>query len=127
MGYYVLNFSKFAESIFASDPNISWVGVVDDKYDVLGLEIRKGGTVYSPEESIRQFFSIVAPLVVDAFVRREHILGKLEGVTVKYEKRILIFGRLEGKTVILSFEPNVTLRFMNQAIETITKAASLLD
>jgi hypothetical protein len=126
-GRDVLNFSKFAEQVFKSDPNISWVGVVDYEYKVLGLEVRKGGTVYSPEESIRDFFSLVAPIVVDAFGRRQHILGSLEGITAKYEKRIIFMGPLEGKVVILSFEPNVTLQFMSRARETITQAASLLD
>lgn len=126
-GHCVLNFGNFAERVLASDPNISWVGLVDNEYKVVGLEVRKGATVYSPEESIRQFFSIVAPLVVDTFARREQILGTLEGVTAKYEKRVLFFGPLEGKVVILSFEPNVTVPLISQAAQTVRKAASMLD
>jgi hypothetical protein len=122
-----LNFDKFAELVFASDPNVVSVCVVDDQYKVLGLVIRKGARIYTTEENIRNYISLAASIVVDSFAKREHDLGILRLVTARYDKFVLSFAPVKEKLVVLGFDPNVVTPLAAKALEVIREASSFLE
>lgn len=122
-----MNFDKFAELVFASDPNVVSVCVVDDRYKVLGLMIRKGARIYTTEENIRNYISLAASIIVDSFAKREHDLGILRLVTARYDKFVLSFAPVKDKLVVLGFDPNAVTPLVAKALELIQAASSFLE
>lgn len=118
---------KLADQVFASDENITLLCVVDNQYKLLGLKIREGRSTYATEESIRDYVSIAAPIVVEAFAKREQFLGHVEGVLCKYEKRLLLFCPMGERIVVLGFEPKAETVLVDRAVAILKEVSALLN
>ena len=53
------------------------------------------------------------PIIVDAVEKLQPLLGKLDTVTLRYEKILLVFFRMQGMVVIFSFNPEVSTPFIS--------------
>ena len=102
-----MDFKKFAENIFKREPRVVFVSIVDNRYTVLANEMRKGATLYYTPEFIRNFVQLVPLIVMDALEKLKLALGPISSVTVRYEKRVLLFSRYEDMIVVLGLEPSV--------------------
>jgi len=94
---------KFAAEAFRTDMRIRYVGIVDNEFHILLSRMREGVESVATDEQERNFVQIMPPIIVDAVEKLQPLLGKLDSVAVRYEKVILIFFRMEGLVVILSF------------------------
>ena len=79
------------------------------------------------EEQERNFIQLMPPIIVDAVEKLQPLLGKLDNVTVRYEKMLLVFFRVQNLTVVLSFNPNVSTPFMSSLSETMRTLSILLQ
>jgi len=64
------------------------------------------------------------PIIVDAVEKLQPLLGKMDNVTIRYEKLLLVFFRMEGVVVVLSFNANVTTGFISSLSESMRKLGS---
>jgi hypothetical protein len=116
---------KFAEEAFRSDARIRYVGVVDNEFHIHFSQMREGVESVTADDQDSHFIQIMPPIIVDAVEKLQPLLGKLDNVTVRYEKLLLVFFRLEGFVVILSFDNTVSTPFISSLSESMKKLASL--
>ena len=121
-----MDVKKFAQETFKIEPRIRYVGIVDNEFHVLLSEMREGVPSVTTDEQERNFVQIMPPIIVDAVEKMQPILGKLDRVTVRYEKVTLMFFRLEEFVVVLSFEPKSNAPFSASISESMRKIAPLL-
>ena len=121
-----MDVKKFAQETFKIEPRIRYVGIVDNEFHVLLSEMREGVPSVTTDEQERNFVQIMPPIIVDAVEKMQPILGKLDRVTVRYEKVTLMFFRLEEFVVVLSFEPKSNATFSASISESMRKIAPLL-
>lgn len=103
------------------------MSIVDNRYTVLANEMRKGATLYYTPEFIRNFVQLVPLIVVDALEKLKLALGPISSVTVRYEKRVLLFSRYEDMIVVLGLEPSVPTHLpdsMSKLIEETAKQST---
>ena len=87
--------------------------------------MREGVKSVTGDDQDRHFIQIMPPIIVDAVEKLQPLLGKLDDVTVRYEKLLLVFFRLEGFVVILSFDHTFSTPFISSLSSTMRKLASL--
>ena len=120
-----MNLEKFAEEAFRKDNRIRYVGIVDNEFHLILSKMREGVQSLTTEEQERSFVQLMPPIIVDAVEKLQPLLGKLDNVTVRYEKLLLVFFRMKNLVVTLSFDPNVTRPFMSSLSESIRMLESL--
>ena len=104
---------EFAREAFRKEPKLRYVGIVDDGYHIIFSEMREGVSSLTPDEQDRNFVQLMPPIIVDAVEKLQPLLGKLDTVTVRYEKSLLGFFRMQGLILIFSFDPDVTTPFIS--------------
>lgn len=120
-----MDVEKFAEETFQTDPRIRYVGIVDNQFHILLSKMREGVQSVTTDEQERNFVQIMPPIIVDAVEKLQPLLGKLDNVTVRYEKVLLVFFRMEGLVVILSFNANVSSPFVGSLSDSMRKIGSV--
>lgn len=120
-----MNVEKFAEEAFRKDNRIRYVGIVDNEFHILFSKMREAVQSLTTEEQERNFVQLMPPIIVDAVEKMQPLLGKFDTVTVRYEKVLLVFFRMNSLVVTLSFDPNVTTPFISSLSESIRKLGSL--
>jgi hypothetical protein len=108
-----MDLQKFAEAAFKKDSRIRYVAVVDNQFHMLLSKMREGIQSVTTEDQDHNFFQIMPPIIIDAVEKLQPLLGKVDNVTVRYEKVLLVFFRLENLNIILSFNPNVSTPFIS--------------
>lgn len=117
---------KFAEEAFEKDSRIRYVGIVDGEFHIVLSTMREGVQSITTDEQDRNFFQLMPPIIVDAVERLQPVLGKLDNVTVRYEKLLLVFFRVQNITVILSFNSDVSTPFISSLSESMRTISSYL-
>ena len=120
-----MDVKKFAQEALKADPRIRYVGVVDNQFHILLSEMREGVQSVTTDEQERNFVQIMPPIIVDAVEKLQPLLGKFDNVTVRYEKVLLVFFRMEGLIVILSFNSDVSTPFVSSLSDSMRKIGSL--
>jgi len=120
-----MDVDKFAEEAFRKDSRIRYVGIVDNEFHILLSKMREGIQSITTEEQERNFVQLMPPIIVDAVEKLQPILGKLDTVTIRYEKLLLVFFRMKTLTVILSFDPNVSTPFVSSLSDSMRTLGSL--
>ncbi|MGD0424965.1 MAG: hypothetical protein ABSA92_16140 [Candidatus Bathyarchaeia archaeon] len=108
-----MDIEKFAEEAFKRDSRIRYVGIVDRSYHVLYSKMRPGEKSIITDERDRNFFQLTPPIFIEAVEKLEPFLGKLDNVTVRYEKQLLVFFRCKTLTVVFKFNPDVSTGFIS--------------
>jgi hypothetical protein len=116
---------KFAEEALRADSRIRYVGIVDNQFHILLSRMREGVQSIASGEEERNFVQIMPPIIVDALEKMQPMLGKFDNVTARYEKVLLVFFRMQGLIVILSFNPDVSTPFVSSLSESMRRLASL--
>jgi len=117
-----LDVQKFANRVLEQEPKVIFVAVVDTRSDtVLVSEMRKGASLYYPSQYVHDFIMIAPTIVIGALERLKPALGAITSVTVRYEKRILLFSRHADMIVVLGFEESVPTPFSDSMAELIRK------
>ena len=116
---------KFAEEAFKRDSRIRYVGVIDEGFHILYSKMREGIQSITTEEQERNFVQLMPPIIVDAVEKLQALFGKIDNVTVRYEKILLVFFRVSNLTVVLSFNPDVSTPFMSSLSESMRTISKL--
>jgi hypothetical protein len=114
-----LDVEKFAQEAFRRDSRIRYVGIVDNQFHLLLSKMREGVESVSSTEDDRNFVQLMPPIIVDAAEKLQQILGKLESVTMRYDKVLLVFFRVRKLVVVLSYNPEVTTPFISASSDLI--------
>jgi len=120
-----LNVQKFAEEAFKRDSRIRYVGIIDEGFHILYSKMREGIQSITTEEQERNFVQLMPPIIVDAVEKLQALFGKIDNVTVRYEKILLVFFRVSNLTVVLSFNPDVSTPFMSSLSESMRTISKL--
>jgi hypothetical protein len=121
-----MNPEKFTEEAFKKDSRIRYVAIVDGEFHIILSKMREDVKSITTEEQDRNFFQLMPPIFVEAAERLQPVLGKLDNVTVRYEKLLLVFFRVQNITVIFSFNPDVSTPFVSSLSETMRTISSYL-
>ena len=109
-----LNTEAFAKELFEVDSTIRYVAVVDDEYKILVSKQREGVRSLTSDDMDRNFYSLFPRIVVDTVEKLAPFLGPMHGMTVHYDKALLVFYQFKGLTVAISFQPEVGTPFYNR-------------
>jgi hypothetical protein len=120
-----MDIEKFGEEAFRKDNKIRYVGIMDNEFHILLSKMREGVQSITTEDQERNFVQLMPPIIVDAVEKLQPILGKLDTVTVRYEKVLLVFFRMNTLAVILSFNSNVSTPFISSLSNSIRTLGSL--
>jgi hypothetical protein len=109
---------KFVEAAFKKDSRIRYVGIIDNQFHIVLSKMRENVQSVTTEEQESNFIQIMPPIIVDAVEKLQPLLGKLDNVTVRYEKLLMVFFRVQNFTVVFSFSPDVSTPFISSLSET---------
>ena len=118
-----MNFELFAKALAEDEARIVYVGIVDSKYELKYSVFREGGEVYADFNVIRNLLTFAPRLVIAELEKLEPTLGKISAVLVRFEKRVLVFSRLDDHVVIVGFHTEVPTPFPEYVAERIKRAA----
>jgi hypothetical protein len=113
----------FVRELFKVDSSVRWVAIVDGEYKILTAKQREGVPSATSEDIERNFFSIFPRIVVDTVEKMSPFLGRMQGMTVHYEKVLLLFYHFGDLTVAISFRPGQETPFFNRVTDAFTKLA----
>jgi hypothetical protein len=108
-----LDAKKFVEEAFKRDSKIRFVGVVDNEFHILFSKMREGVVSVTTEEEEHNFIQLMPPILVDGAEKMQHVLGRVESITIRYEKVLLVFFRIGAVVVVLSYNPDITTPFVS--------------
>ena len=117
---------KFVEEAFKKDSRICYVGIIDNQFHIVLSKMREGVQSITTEEQERNFVQLMPPIIVDAVEKLQPLLGKLDNVTVRYQKVLMVFFHIQNFTVVLSFNPDVSTPFISSLSQTIQTISSHL-
>lgn len=118
-----LDFEMFAQNLASDEVRIVYVGIVDSEYKLKYSNFREGGKLYGDFHVIRNLLTIAPRLAVAELEKLEPTLGKIDAVLVRFEKRVLVFSRLDDHVVVVGFDPEVPTPFPEYVAERIKRAA----
>ena len=118
-----LNYAKLIERLFAREPRLVYVGVANNVYKVVASEVRKDATTYLNHQALQNFIQITPIIIVDALERLQPLLGQISSITIRYEKRVLLFTRFEENVLVLGFEPSVPTPFTTEMSRMVKEVA----
>jgi hypothetical protein len=123
-GCVFLDVQGFAEEVLKVDPKIRYVGIVDTKLNVVVSRMRGDLRSLTSDRSDRYYLQIAPNILIDVAEKLSPALGRVESVTIRYEKLFMVYFRLEGFTIVLSFEPTVQRPFMSALTEQMQQLSS---
>jgi hypothetical protein len=109
-----MDVERFADEVSKIDVGIRYVGIVDAQYRVLVSKMRAGIGSLTSARAERDFVSIMPPIIVDAVEKLEPHLGTVESVSIRYEKALLLFQRVNELVLVMSFGPEVVTPFLSR-------------
>ena len=108
-----MDVEKFAEEVFRNEPKVRYVGVLDNRLNVLLSRMRAGVQSLTSDEDDRHWLVLVPNILIDCAEKLSPALGLVESVTIRYQNLFLVFFRLENLTIVLSFEATMIRPFMS--------------
>jgi len=119
-----LDVERFAEEVLKSDSRIRYVAVVDDESRVLVSRMREGLQSLTSDAADRNYMEL-APSILNGIAEKLiPALGRVESVTIRYEKLFMVVFRVETLTIVLTFEPTIVRPFMSALSESMQTLAS---
>lgn len=119
-----MNVEAFVREMFQVDSTIRYIGIVDSEYRILVSQQREGIPSLTSDETTRNFVSIVPQIIVDSVEKLAPFLGHVGGMTVHYEKVLLVFYRIGNLIVMISFQPQVDTPFYNRITEAYSRLSA---
>ena len=116
-----MNVEAFVQEMLKVDGSIRYIAIVDSDYHVLASTQREGVPSYAPDETVRNFVSIVPEIILESVEKLSPFLGETTGVTAHYKKALVVFYRFSNLIVLLSFQAEVETPFYNRITEAFSK------
>jgi len=120
----LLDVEKFANEVFKSDPRIRYIGIVDSGLHVLLSKMREGAPRLTSDTADHNYLQVAPNILIEVAEKLSPALGAVESVTIRYEKLFMVYFRLEGLTIVLSFEPTIVRPFMTALSNSMQELAS---
>jgi hypothetical protein len=95
-----LTIERFVEETFNNDRRIRYVGIVDEKLQVLASIMRPGVKSHTADDIDRRLISVYTPLIVETVEKMQPHLGRMQAVAVRYEKVVMLLYH-SGKLIIV--------------------------
>jgi hypothetical protein len=114
-----LDFNKFINALFERVKEIAYVGIVDNQGELIASTIRQGAKTYTTPEGIREFMRTAPAVVMDALEKVRAVVGSVEFVTVRYEKRVIVLKGWQEKIVVVGCERDIPTPFSDRVVKTI--------
>jgi len=118
-----LDFEVFTQNLIEDEARIIYVGIVDSQFKLKYSNVREGGELYADFNVIRNLLTFAPRLVIGELEKLEPALGKINAVLVRFEKRVLVFSRLDDYVVVVGFHTEVPTPFPEYVAQRIKRAA----
>ena len=102
-----LDVNLFVQEMFKTEPKIRYVAVIEN-FRIVGYKQREGLTLNTPTEIIRNYVSIMPPIMIDSVAKLSPYLGEAEFVIVRYAKVLHVYFRKGNFVVVASFDPDIS-------------------
>ena len=102
-----LDVNLFVQEMFKTEPKIRYVAVIEN-FRIVGYKQREGLTLNTPTEIIRNYVSIMPPIMIDSVAKLSPYLGEAEFVIVRYTKVLHVYFRKGNIVVVASFDPDIS-------------------
>lgn len=99
-----MTIERFVEEAFNRDRRIRYVGVVDEKLQVLASIMRPGVKSHTTNDIDRRLISVYSPLIVEIVEKFQAHLGRLQVVAIRYEKVVILLYHSGNLTIVLGME-----------------------
>jgi hypothetical protein len=99
-----MNYERFCDNLLTLDHRILFVGIVDDQHNLMHSSFREGAKLYSDAEIIRHFMTLAPQLTINGLEKAKPVLGTISSVLVRFDRRVLVFNRLDGFIVIVGLD-----------------------
>jgi hypothetical protein len=97
-------FGSLVDNLFALDPRIRYVGLLDRNHKLVESRMRSSVPSFTPETYDRKFMGSVPPMILDTLSQLENQCGPLSHISVQYEKVDLIFLPHNNQIIAISLE-----------------------
>jgi len=121
----LLDVEKFADEVLKSDSRIRYVGIIDNQLNVLVSRMREGVQSLTSDEADRHYMQIAPNILIDVAEKLIPVTGRVESVTIRYEKLFMVYFRLVNFTIVLSFEPTIVRPFMSALSDSMRRLGEL--
>lgn len=95
------------EDIFAVHPGIRFAGLANRNAQILFSKMREGVVSYTPDSVERTGLEDHGRYFIETAEQEVKWSGKLEHITVSYEKYVVLYIPLKQSYVLISLEKNV--------------------
>jgi hypothetical protein len=102
--------------MFKTEPTIRYVAVIEN-FRTVGFKQREGLTLNTPTEIVRNYVSIMPPIMIDSVAKLSTYLGEVEFVSVRYAKVLHVYFRRANFVVVASFDPGISESFSAKITE----------
>ena len=119
-----LDVKRFADEVLKGDSRIRYVAVVDDEPRVLVSKMREGLQSLTSDAADRNYMQLAPSILIGIAEKLIPALGRVESVTIRYEKLFMVVFRLESLTIVLTFEPTIVRPFMSALSASMQSLAS---
>jgi len=109
-----LTVERFVEEAFNKDRRIRYVGIVDDKLHVLASIMRPGVISHTNNDIDRRLISVYTPLIVETVEKMQTHLGRMQSVTIRYEKVLVLLYHSGKLTIVLGIEHDESKPFATE-------------
>ena len=109
-----LTIERFVEEAFNKDLRIRYVGIVDEKLQVLASIMRPGVTSHTTDDIDRRLISVYTPLIVETVEKMQTHLGRMQAVAVHYEKVVILLYHSGKLIIVLGIEHDVSGPFRTE-------------
>ena len=94
-----MTIERFVQEAFNKDRRIRYVGIVDEKLQVLASIMRPGVTSHTTDDIDRRLISVYTPLIVETVEKMQTHLGRMQAVALRYEKVVILLYH-SGKLIV---------------------------
>jgi plasmid stabilization system protein ParE len=109
-----LTIERFVEEAFNKDRRIRYVGIVDEKLEVLASIMRPGVVSHTTDDIDRRLISVYTPLIVETVEKMQSHLGRMQAVTVRYEKVVILLYHSGKLIIVLGIEHDASMPFTTE-------------
>ncbi|HKM51345.1 MAG TPA: hypothetical protein VJZ75_09220 [Candidatus Bathyarchaeia archaeon] len=102
-----MNYERFCDNLLTLDHRILFAGIVDDQHSLMHSSFREDAKLYSDPEIIRHFMTLAPQLTVNGLEKVKPVLGAITSVLVRFDKRVLVFSRLDGFIIIVGLDVDI--------------------
>ena len=112
-----MTIERFVEEAFNKDRRIRYVGIVDEKLQVLASIMRPGVISHTTDDIDRRLISVYTPLIVETVEKMQTHLGRMQAVAVRYDKVMILLYHAGKLIIVLGMEHDGSMPFASEIEE----------